>query len=383
MKRIGFLGAYSIDNAGDQILGYAVRQALRARVPDAEHVILAPRLKGDFWNHACDVERGIDAEIQVIPADASTAWARGLDALIIGGGGVIRLEPDFRPFRLGEASDWSRDIPAAWNAVGAEAAPSYLVQHRPDYRAIKRCCDALAYVSVRNAMTARFVRRCGYAGHLSVVPDPSMLLSLPSSDAGKRSLDAARVERDKFVIGLSVGNSIRDGRAAFFYKELFAGLAALLQGRAAQVEVVLFPFGNIYGDAELSRVALAALPGAKIVEAPLTALDRWRLIGALDFHVCTRYHAMLAAFAQGVPFLVLDEYLSDVGASSKIREFVELSELEAFYLCPYLTVRPVPKLTNALALAKDPDFSFRERQSAFQSELSEHYDAMTSALGLR
>jgi polysaccharide pyruvyl transferase WcaK-like protein len=381
MKKIGFLGAYSIDNTGDQVLGYAVRQAFRERVPGADQVVLSPELRGDFWRHAWTVERGIDAEIRKIPAGDSTRWAKGLDAVVIGGGGLVRLEPDFRPFLLGEASDWDPRVPAAWNAVGAEGAPAYLADQRPAYRAVKRCCEALAYVSVRNETSARFVRRCGFTGSLLIVPDPTMLLSLPPADKdrGDVILRDAGVDTGKFVIGLSVGASIRGGRAEYFYKELFSALAS----RAEPKEIVLFPFGHIYGDAELQRIALRALPGAKLIEAPLSALDRWRLIGALDLHVCTRYHAMLAAFAQDVPFLVLDEYLSDSSGTSKIREFVVATELDAFYLCPYLSVRPRQKLANATTLFQEPDFSFKARLQAFQQELGTHYDAMTLALGLR
>jgi polysaccharide pyruvyl transferase WcaK-like protein len=381
MKKIGFLGAYSIDNTGDQVLGYAVRQAFRERVPGAQQVLLSPALRGDFWHHAWTAERGIDLEIRKIPADDSTAWAKGLDAVVIGGGGLVRLEPDFRPFLLGEASEWDPKVPAAWNAIGAESTPAYLADQRSTYRAVKRCCEALAYVSVRNEATARFLRRCGFAGAAPVVPDPTMLLSLPTAgeDRGEAILRDAGVDTGKFVIGLSVGASIRDTRATGFYKELLPALVAY----AGAAQVVLFPFGHIYGDVELQRIALQAIPGARIIEAPLSALDRWRLIGALDLHVCTRYHAMLAAFAQDVPFLVLDEYLSDVGGTSKIREFVVTTDLDAFYVCPALSTRPRQKLANAAALFQDDGFSFEPRVQAFRQELGRHYDAMTSALRLK
>jgi polysaccharide pyruvyl transferase WcaK-like protein len=381
MKRIGFLGAYSIDNTGDQLLGYAVRRAFRERVPGAEQLLFSPALRGDMWRHAWTPERGIDAPVRAIPADDSTAWAKGLDAVVIGGGELIRLEPDFRPFLLGEASDWDPSIPAAWNSVGAEKAPAYLVDQKPTYRAVKRCCEALAYLSVRNETTARFVRRCGFSGSMRVVPDPTMLLSLPAGEEerGEAILRGAGVDTDRFVIGVSVGTSIRDGRAGPFYKDLLAALAS--QGKTT--ELVLFPFGDVYGDVELQRLAHRALPTAKLIEARLTAVDRWRLIGALDLHVCTRYHAMLAAFAQDVPFVVLDEYLSDVGGASKIRDFIVASELEGFYLCPFLSTQPGKKLKNALACSQDSELSFVARLQTLQMELEAHYDAMISALGLR
>ncbi len=389
MKRVGFLGAYSIDNAGDQLLGYAVRQAIRARVPSAEHVLLAPAFRGDMWRHAWTRERGIDLEVRKVPADDSTSWAKGLDALIIGGGELLRLEPDFRPFLLGEAAEWESltpRVPAAWNSVGGENAPAYLTDQRPAYRAVKRCCDALAYVSVRNETTARFVRRCGFKGGAPIVPDPTMRMDLPGStsdDRGKAILRDAGVDVRKFVVGVSVGASFRDPRAAPFYRDVFAGLAERVRRHGC--ELVLFPFGNVYGDVELQSAAhgtLKSLATAKVVTAPLGALERWRLVGALDFHVCTRYHAMLAAFAQDVPFMVVDEYLSTDSASSKIRDFVVANELEGFYLSPYLSTRPSHKLGNAFTLAEAAGFTFEDRLATMQRGLDVHYDRLVRALGL-
>jgi hypothetical protein len=381
MKRVGFLGAYSIDNTGDQLLGYAARQALRERVPGIEEVLLAPAFRGDMWRHDWGRARGIDAEIRKIPAGEGTAWARGLDAVVIGGGELVRLEPDFRPFLLGEASEWNPEIPAAWNAVGAENAPAGLDEQRPTYRAINRCCEELAYVSVRNGATARFVRRCGFEGEVHVVPDPTLLMRLPpvDGDRGDAILRDARVDVGRFVVGISVGASMKDPRAAAFYKDLFAALAGL--GRTC--ELVLFPFGDVYGDVELQRAAQRALPAARLVAPPLGALDRWRLVGALDLYVCTRYHAMLAAFAQDVPFLVLDEYLSDVSATSKIREWVAANDLEGAYLCPFLSARPAKKLARVIAASEDDASRFEARREILARELGAHYERMISALGLR
>jgi len=374
--KIGFLGAYSIENAGDQLLGYAVRQTFRSLVPNAEHVVLAPELRGNFWRHAWNDERGLGASVVRVPVDGSVKWAKGLDALVVGGGGIIRLEPEFRPFLLADPKKWPRDVKAAWNAVGAEATPAYLPSQSETYERVARCCEALSYVSVRNELTARFVRRCGFRGEVHVVPDPTLLLELAESDVAEQTLRRAGVDTDAFVIGISVGNAARDARGQHFHAELFGALAKLVAKRA--VEVAVFPFGEIYGDAELARVAHAAIPGSKLVTEPLGALDRWRLVGALDLYVCARWHAMLAAFAQDVPFLVMDEYFSDATASSKIREFVADLGLEALYLAPLVSMHPAAKLETALALADD--LAFEEQRAQLRTKLHAHYAAMTRAL---
>ena len=378
MKRIGFLGAYSIDNAGDQLLGYAVREAFRERLPGVKQTLYAPAFRGDLWKHAWDAERGLGVPIERVPADDSVRWAKGLDAVVVGGGGILRLEPDFRPFQLGDPKKWDRDVPAAWNALGAEATPAHLAAHQADYARVARCCETLSYVSVRNELTARFVRRCGFRGEVHVVPDPALLLELPESDFAERTLRAAGVDTSAFVVGLSVGTSLRDARTSHFYTDLFGALSKLTAKRA--IELAIFPFGDMYGDTELQRMALSALPGAKLVETKMSALDRWRLVGALDLHVCTRYHAVIAALAQDVPFLVMDEYLTDATASSKIRELVVEHALEAFYLSPHLSLRPAAKLDNALSIL-DGEFSFEAPLATMRKRLRAHYDAMIASLG--
>lgn len=382
MKRIGFLGGYSIDNTGDQMLGYAVRQAFRRRLPDAEQVLLSPALPGDTWRHAWTAERGLGLEVRPVPADDSTGWSKGFDAIVIGGGGLVQLSPEFRPFILGEASDWPSAVPAAWNAVGAENPPAYVAGQKPFYRAVKRCCETLSYVSVRNETTLRFIRRCGFSGPAPIVPDPTMQLHLPEDDASRGILHEAGVNTNKAVIGVSVGQSIRDARATTFYKELFHSLASGVLSGQRPCEVVLIPFGNVYGDPDLQALAQRLLPSAKPIQRPLSATERWRLIGALDWHICTRYHAMLAAFAQGVRFVAIDEYLSDAGGTSKIRDFVVSTELDGFYLCPYLSTAPAAKLANAAKLMTEMPQPYAKRLLGFQRDLESHYDAMVRALGL-
>ena len=313
MKRIGFLGAFSIDNAGDAIVGYAGRQALRALVPDGEQSVFAPAFPHAFWGHAFTRERGIDTEIVPVPADTSMDWARGLDALVIGGGGIINLDPAFRPFLLGRPERWDAMPAAAWNAVCSQNQPWYAGEHREGYEAVRRCCEKLRYVSVRNRTTLTFVRRCGFEGDIHLVPDPSLLMSLPPEvdPAVDRLLGELGVDASSLLIGVSIGPAIEDPRTAEFFRDVLAAL------RNLQAQVVLFPFSYMQGEDRIQDAVAAQLPGAVVVRRRLLPLELWRLIGRMGFYIGSRYHAMLAAFAQNVPFIVLDEYLSDRTASSR------------------------------------------------------------------
>ena len=377
MTRIGFLGAYSIDNAGDALVGYATRQAIRARLPDATQIVYAPAFPHALWQHAWDAERGIDSEIVAVPADDTLDWAADLDALVIGGGGIINLDPAFRPFLLGRAERFTGA--AAWNAVCSQNQPWYAGAYAEAYDAVRACCERLRYVAVRNRTTLAFVRRCGYSGEVHLVPDPALALAAPPAiDARVDAIvDELGLPRDRLLVGISLGPSLHDARTAAFYRELFAALAALSD---LAPQFVVFPFSHIQGDDAVAETVAKQLPGAITIRRRLAPLELWRLVGRMRVYFGCRYHAMLAALAQNVPFVVLDEYLSDAVASSKTRELVADLGLEPHYLCPWLPQSPAWKVEQIVRA--HAQVSFAKRLVELRARIDAHYTRMLAALGL-
>jgi hypothetical protein len=383
MKRVGFLGAYSIDNAGDAILSFAGRQALRELVPDAEQIAFAPRLPHDFCGHDFSRERGIDAEIVPVPAGEDMGWARDLDALVIGSGGLIQLDPTFRPFLLGRPEEWDAGRPAAWHAMCSQNQPWYLGEDGGGYEAVRRCCTKLRYVSVRNRTSVTFLRRCGFDGEIHLVPDAALLLRVPPEvDAPVDALlRDSGVDPDRFTIGVTIGTSIGDPRAAAFYRELFDTLARLQRASPRPAQIVLFPWSYMRGDERLLELAVPHLPGAIAIRRRLRPLELWRLVGKMGFYVASRYHAMVAAFAQEVPFVVIDENLSDLVASSKTRELIVDQGLEAHYLSPLLSTNPAWKIEGVIAAGAR--VSFAGALAECRRRLRQHYERMATALELK
>ncbi len=361
MPRVGFLGAYSIDNTGDVIVGLATRQQVRARVPGCEEIVMSVELPHSLWRHEWSGIRRVD------PADREGKFADDLDAVVIGGGGILMPLPGFDAFLArGRA-------PSAWNGVCSQSTPWFDPTLGAFYAEVRAACARLRYVSVRNHTTARLVRHAGWDGPLEIVPDASLAFDAPPDPAVDRELARAS---DKPLVGLSVGNALLDGRAAQFYAELFSELARLVGARA--IELVVMPFGRIYGDVELARRVAHAIPGARLVATALDPTQTWQLVGKLDLYICARLHAALAAYAQGVPFLVCDEYLSDTTGTSKIRDFIVDRELEPSYLCPYIATRPAARLRLALAERRPADEVLANDRAA----LARHFDRMVAALEL-
>jgi polysaccharide pyruvyl transferase WcaK-like protein len=366
MPRVGFLGAFSIDNTGDVIVGMATRQAVRARVT-CEEIVIAVDLPHSLWRHDWSAQLGAAPIRRVDPADPSGHFADDLDALVIGGGGILMPLPGFDAFLAHVRA------PSAWNALCSQSTPSFDPTLAPFYASVRAACERLAYVSVRNSTTARLVRRCGWTGALEVVPDPAILFHAEPDPAVDREL-ARRGDRP--LVGLSVGNALLDARAARFYAELLADLER--RAAAGEIELVVFPFGRVYGDVELARRAAASMPHARLVGTALDPVATWQLVGKLDLYVCARFHAALAAYTQGVAFLVCDEYLSDTTATSKIRDFIVDRELEASYVVPFLCPRIAARLQLALVDRRPATDALADDRAA----LERHFDRLVGALAL-
>jgi len=358
MPRVGFLGAYSIDNTGDRVVGLATRQAVQARVT-CEEIVLAVDLPQPLWRHDWSAARRVD------PTDR--AFADDLDALIVGGGGILMPLPGFAPFLAPGRT------PAAWNAVCSQSTPTFDPTLREFYGAVRDACERLRYISVRNQTTARLLRRSGWNGAIELVPDPSLAFVADPDPAVDREL-ARKTERP--LVGISPGNSLLDPRLAGFYSSLLGELERL--AAAGEIELVVFPFGRVYGDLDLAHRAAERMPHARVIGTALDAVAIWQLVGKLDLYICARLHAALAAYAHDVPFLVCDEYLSDTTGTSKIRDFIIDRELEHAYVIPFACARPAARLRLALSQRT----STATALAADLDALGRHFDRMIAAVGL-
>ncbi len=307
--------------------------------------------------------------MRAVEPSATPDWARNLDAVVVGGGGLVSFDQRFRPFQLTNPSRWPARVRAAWNAVGSQNTEwhSATVAQR---KRLAACCERLAYVSVRSRTTATLLARCGYTGSIAVVPDAAIGVTPPSDDQTEAILREAGAEAGEPLVGISVGNAIGQAGTSVFYDRLAEGVAAL------GMRAIVFPFGNIYGDAEVQQAMASRLRGCLVLREPIRPFDRWRLIGRMRTYVGCRLHAILAAYAQNVPFLAVDEYFSDEIASSKIREFCVDNDLEAHWTCPFLPTDPAAKLSRIWV--RRP--SFAAAVKAHRRHLDAHYDALVSAL---
>jgi hypothetical protein len=113
-----------------------------------------------------------------------------------------------------------------------------------------------------------------------------------------------------------------------------------------------------------------------VIDAPLDAAARWQLVGRMQLYVGARLHGVLAALAQEVPFLAVDEYFTDDLASSKIRELLVDADLALHWTSPYLPGDPARKLRAIVARGA----AFAPFLAGARQALTVHHDALVRAI---
>ena len=364
--RVGVLGAWSIDNPGDVVIGMATRHVLRTRLPGAEVVAYAPRLPGPHWGHQFDAARGGDGGIVPVEVD-DFAWAHRLDTLIVGGGGIVIPDERFSTFLL--TDPWQGPV-AAWNAVCSQGTP--VGQFTPELRLrVRRCCEQLAYVSVRNRTTARFLRACGFEGDVRVVPDPAF---------GDISLLPAE-PLPGFPIALSLGKSFLDPAAAPFYASLADALEELMHG-PQRATLYLLPFGSVYGDRSAQEAVARRFPDCRVLH-PKSPLEAWRAVGSMRLHITSRLHGVVAALTQNVAFLAIDEDRGVAAGSSKMRDLLSDAGLDDYGVVPTVADTVHPAIERACAVADSTGSRSGDFLELTRARLDDHWTALLDAVSTR
>lgn len=168
--QIGIVGTFDVENLGDVLFPLVADAELRCRIEGAELVAYSYRDKAPgAWPYEVRSLTGLDDDLE------------GLDALVIGGGHLVRFDqavarfyapPDLSiPHPTGywltpALAAAASGLPVAWNAPGMSApTPAWA---RP-YVALAAAVSS--YVSVRDLESLQALRACGVTGPVATVPD--------------------------------------------------------------------------------------------------------------------------------------------------------------------------------------------------------------------
>jgi polysaccharide pyruvyl transferase WcaK-like protein len=402
--RIGLLGAFGVNNAGDNLEAVAARAALKKVLPRAEisvfSILFSPATR------ALMGAAGVSSpECPVQPVDlmGPDFWRLIIeyDSLIIGGGGLLIPVPEFEPLLMEEVSVNPAQLPKTiWNALGSQWTPLADPQLTEWYAKVRRAAERVDYISVRSQTTRRLLERVGCPPErIHLVPDPVISLKIDNlAEIGNQLRETLGLDRDRPVIGISVGPELTREPLKEFLGHLAGALNQIKTSWPRDAQIIIFPFGLMYGDGPACKQLAELCPRSLLVEKPLTALEIWALVSLLDAYLTVRYHGVIAGLAHGVPTLALDCYLANETLGSKLRDLAWQSGLEAYYFSPLMEIGGEPsmrsfaklpamgqisrKLTDRIAwlLTAEAQREWKESFKRQEKEVAAHFQRMAQVL---
>lgn len=353
--RIGIFGTFDVENYGDLLFPLIAERELRQRLEDLQI--------SRYSYHEKDKRSWPYSVRSLTELINRPRGIRGLDCLLIGGGHLIRFDkqvaneygpplpqiPHPTGYWLSPAlAGIFTGRPVIWNAPGAsDELPGWA------HGLLSFALDNSAYVSVRDASSAEALRKAGYQGPCSIVPDTVFALA---RHFPRESLRAR-------VGGLLSGVGLKE---RYLVIQAAANMDALMRTLQSTVDLSAFdllalPIGPVLGD-EVSNT-LRVLPQAKILPAWPSPEE----IAGIIAHSCgvigVSLHLSITALVYGLP--VLRPSTLSVG------KYAPLQLSENVYVSATEGSRGILAFAKA-AQSNKPEICSLVTQA--QGALSEHWD---------
>ncbi len=367
MKKVGLIGMFGINNAGDNLEAMATKFLLEKQLKDVDISCFSINLS-TMSRTLLGKQRMGSLECVTKPAylEKEEFWNTiyDLDALIMGGGGILLPIPECDPILLyGSHINIKRVPKTAWNAVGSNWAPLNDRKLLGWYSKIKEAVDILDYVSIRSITTQRLLERSGCMPEkINRVPSLVTAMELDQPELLSELETKYGIHKNQRLIGISIGPEITRNPLDKFINALAKTINEIQTNLSEDYKIIVFPVGEMYGDGAACRMLGELCPDSCVVAKELTATQVWLLIGRLDAYLSMRYHGVVSAIAQSVPTLVLDCYLSNETLGSKLRDLVWDSELEEFYFSPIIEICGDPLFRNFDRVPQTNNISMRLKE---------------------
>ncbi|WP_367133755.1 polysaccharide pyruvyl transferase family protein [Saccharothrix sp. HUAS TT1] len=365
-------GTFDLDNFGDHLFPRVTEREILRRLDGWQVRPYSPYGQ----EHPCRMDGGF-------VADALGEWspprvaelAAEADLTLIGGGEIIHFKDELLAgayhttpealaarapgrFFVDGLGEYEADHPVVWNAVGIPFVPT------PEQAGmVKDATERREYVAVRDELSLERLRACGVETDVAVVPDLGFLLDR----LVEPEVLAERLRYFKFMGWYPEDRPaliVQANRSAVHRAAELAKVLEWALDEAVPADVVLLETGPCHGDDLFADALTARLPGRDVYRLPggMPPEDVLAAIHGSMGVVAMSFHANIAAFVYGKPWVVLD--LSD---QSKLRALAETMG------APDQRGVDGDTLANAIraAFGRRPD---PERLRGLQAAVDAHFD---------
>jgi polysaccharide pyruvyl transferase CsaB len=292
--RIGISGSYGGMNMGDEAILEGILGQLRDNL-SADIIVFTRNPADTLARHK--VERVV--AVRQLTRSEVAPEVRGLDLLILGGGGILYD---------GDAETYLREVFLAHDAkvpVMTWAISAGPLNRRGAREAVRTGLNGAALITVRDREAYRLLEDVGVTREIHLTADPALLLQ--REDLSVEALLSEGVEFQRPLVGFSVrepGPAAPDIDPEHYYALLANAADYMVERQDADVLFVPMEITDV----QHSHAVMAHMQYAERAEimrrrySPGQLLD---LAGRLDFAVGMRLHFLIFAALRATPFVAL------------------------------------------------------------------------------
>ena len=371
-------GTSDAQNYGDQLFPLIAREQLTKRLPGLEMTSFAPL--GD-----ATLPPGSPPLLPLVSGggplerERREYFARHFDAILIGGGDILRYDRSEPGYGDSERESPRRPYDAfldfSWADTGANIlwnAPGVPFPFEAGRRLLVRLARShVRYAAVRDEVSRNYLLEAGVEEPVHVYPDTGILLA---------ETIRGRTDPEKVREPLPRGAGSNGRRVLCFQcapgflrreEELVAKSLSRIADRR-DLEVVLLPIGLCHGDeGALRLIQRASGDRFTMVEGLEAPLEIGAVIGACDYFVGSSLHGNLTALSFGIPHLVVNNPLPSV----KLDGLLELARLEEFRIVDW---GDLEESFDRLAAA--PRERWAKAGDRLKTQASEHFDLLAEEI---
>lgn len=310
--KVGISGSYGGLNLGDEAILQSIIEQLRSSM-NAEITVFTRSCEDTLDRHK--VERAIQvrtlARPEVIPE------VTRLDALIIGGGGIL-YDAHARIYLREAEIALQNGVPVMVYAVGAGP-----LKEPPVQQYVKTVLNSVNTLTVRDRRSRQILEESGVQREILVTADPALLLKPEPIENSLLKREGITGKRK--LIGISVretGVAAPDIREEHYHK-LLANAADFIIERF-DADVIFIPMEPKAFDLQHSHAVISQMlrpQRATVLKENYSSGQLLSILSRMEFAIGMRLHFLIFAAIQGIPFVALPY-------SPKVAGFLEDMHME-------------------------------------------------------
>lgn len=307
MKKIAHIGTFDVENYGDLLFPCILEIQLKKRLPEIEIFLFSP----NGGNKPFEENR----IVYPIHALEKMHLEHHFDAIIIGGGDLIRLDSnissDYEYSYMAAELVWIEpilianryDIPVVFNAPGVPFNFSNFKKVN-----VKKIIECLDYCSVRDEESKENLISCQIEKEIEVVPDT--IIKIYETFEKNELIDNAKKLMRRGVIPHSTKYIVIQHNRYRYDDEVYLNHMKEFMNMLIDkydYDIMLVPIGYVHRDIDFLNNILINSSRIHLIKTKLSPYDMLSVFVNSCGFIGTSLHGLITSSAYGVPILGINE----------------------------------------------------------------------------